>query len=79
MSGKMVYISDTPPSASMEMFADEPDLLNTHRVAELCGVADSTIWREVNRGKLKATHVGRCVRITKKALIEYLEGDGDEL
>ena len=79
MSGKIVYISDTPPSVHVELFADEPDLMNTHRVAELCGVADSTIWREVNRGKLKATHVDRCVRITKKELIRYLEGEEDEL
>lgn len=77
MAGRMVYISDAPPANHIELFADQPDVLSVPKVAELIGVDPSTIRREIDRGMIKVAHVGRCIRITKTALLEYL-GEANE-
>ena len=78
MNGRMVYISDAPPENHIELFANQPDVLSVPKVAELVGVDPSTIRREIDRGMIKVAHVGRCIRITKTALLEYLGEIEDE-
>ena len=62
MEGRFVYLTEVPAANEHELFADQPDILSTQQVADLLSVAPSTIWREINRGKLACTHVGRCVK-----------------
>ena len=74
MIDEVMNSSEVPPAPKVEPFAPEPDVMDAAKAAELLGVATATIRREIDRGNLEAFHVGRCVRITKKALIAYLEG-----
>ena len=72
MAGQLMYLSEAPSASEIELFGDQPDVLNIGQVASLLGVASATIRREIDRGNLGAVHVGRCVRVTKTALLEYL-------
>lgn len=59
----------TPP----ELFANEPDIFDMQHAADLLGVTKKTIQREISRGRLRSIHVGSRVRITKQALVEYIQ------
>ena len=75
MGGRLVYIPDPEPSqgaGSVELFAGEPDVMDVRRVAEVLGVAQATVRREIARGSLSSIHVGTRVRVTKTALLEYV-------
>lgn len=74
MDGRIVYLSDVPPSEGVQLFADAPDVMDVRRVAALLGVVPATVRREIARGSLECFHVGTNVRITKKQLIAYIEG-----
>ena len=77
MSGRIVYLSETPPDPGRTLFDDVPHVMERKTVAELMGVDVKTVSREIQRGRLKCFHVGRSVRITRDALIEYVkEGEG---
>ena len=64
---------DTPHFEDGVSFDDELDGMTVFEVAERLGVVPATIRREIKRGKLKAIHVGRSVRITKAALLKYVK------
>lgn len=49
------------------------DWYRAQEVAAMLGVSPMTIFREIHRGRLQATRVGRLVRIEAKHLSEYLE------
>jgi len=77
MAGHVVYLSETPPESGRTLFDDVPHVMERKVAAELLGVDVKTISREIQRGKLKCFHVGRNVRITRDALIEYVK-EGEE-
>lgn len=72
MSGQVVYLYDTPAPETVNLFDSEPDVMDVTRVADLLGVNHQTVRREIRRGALECIHVGACVRITKKALLQYV-------
>ncbi len=72
MEGRIVYLSEVPSANEVRMFADEPDVMSVTRVAELLDVVPATIRREISRGNLECAHVGKCVRVTKAALLRHL-------
>ena len=78
MTGKIVYLSDAPQSGEVQLFDDEPDVLTVPHVAQLLSVAPATVRREIARGKLESIHVGSNVRVTKLALLRYVEGVQDD-
>lgn len=43
-------------------------------VAQLLQVCDKTIRNHITAGRLRATRVGRCIRVTEGALQTYLAG-----
>lgn len=49
-----------------------PNWYRAQEVATLLGVSTMTIFREIHRGEMKATRVGRLVRIKPEDLTEYL-------
>lgn len=60
MGGKIVYLSEVPPEEPREMFADEPEAFDVPHAAKLLGVSVSTVWREIDRGRLrKFKEIGR--------------------
>ena len=77
MPSKIVYLSDAPHSGEVRLFESEPDVLTIPHVADLLSVAPATIRREIARGRLESVHVGSNVRVTKKALLRYIEEDND--
>ena len=48
-------------------------LLTPAEVAQLANVSRETVYREIDRGELKAVHVGRQLRIDPTDLCRYLE------
>lgn len=42
------------------------------QAAEITGTNPKTISREIQRGNLRAFHVGRAIRISHSALLEYM-------
>ena len=65
-----------PQSNEVKLFENEPDILTKQQVADLLGVTLKTIHREIQRGRLECFHVSTRVRITKKALLKYVEEQG---
>lgn len=49
------------------MAADPDRLLNVFEAAAKAGVSERTVRREIDRGALEATRIGRCVRISPEA------------
>jgi len=73
LEGKVVYITEMPKSDEVKLFENEPDVMTKQQVADLLGVTLKTISREIQRGRLECFHVGTRVRITKTALLKYVE------
>lgn len=75
--GRVVYLTETEPSAQRGMWENEPDAMTKQHAASLLGVNPKTVDREIRAGRLRCFHVGRSVRITKRALIDYvMESEG---
>jgi putative molybdopterin biosynthesis protein len=51
---------------------DDTVLLTPTEVARLAQVSRETVYREIDRGELKAVHVGRQLRIDPTDLSHYL-------
>ena len=71
--GRVVYLTEVPQSNEVKLFEHEPDVMTKQHVADLLGVTLKTISREIQRGRLECFHVGTRVRITKAALLRYVE------
>lgn len=56
--------------------ARPPDVMTAEEAADRLRVSAKTVRREVQRGRLRACHVGRAIRITEAQLVAYLERDG---
>ena len=74
--GRVVYLTEVPQSNEVKLFEHEPDVMTKQQVANLLGVTLKTISREIQRGRLECFHVGTRVRITKAALLRYVEEQG---
>jgi len=77
MSGRIVYLTDTPPAADFELWSDYPDVMTAKQAAEALQVSMPTIRRLIASRALRIVHIGRAVRITKTALLEFIEGSED--
>lgn len=56
-----------------ELFADYPDLLTVKHLAEITGVSEQTIRREIRLGVIPSLHIGRRLLCPKRDFIEYVE------
>jgi putative molybdopterin biosynthesis protein len=52
--------------------ADSNALLSPAEVARVAAISRKTVYREIDRGELKAIHVGRQLRIDPTDLNQYL-------
>ena len=50
-----------------------PKLLSLHEVSERTALSRSTIYREIDAGRLVAVKIGKSVRITDSELRRYIE------
>jgi excisionase family DNA binding protein len=75
MSGRVVYLVDTPPAEGFKMWADKPDMMDASTAAAALGVSVPTIRRLIASRTLHVVRIGRAVRIPKTALLDYI-GEG---
>jgi excisionase family DNA binding protein len=47
-------------------------LYTIREVAEKAQVTEVTVYRHVDKGALRVTRVGRCIRVPEDSLLEYL-------
>ena len=78
MNGQVVYLSPVKPEA-FELFRDYPDMMTRKQAAEALQVDPKTVSRLIDRGELRAIHIGRNVRIPKTYLLEYVQGGANEV
>lgn len=50
-----------------------PKLLSLHEVSEHTALSRSTIYREIDAGRLIAVKIGKSVRVTDSELRRYIE------
>ena len=50
-----------------------PKLLSLHEVCERTALSRSTIYREIDAGRLIAVKIGKSVRVTDSELRRYIE------
>lgn len=82
MGGRIVFIPDAtdPPSVErVELFADAKDVNNVREVAEAFGVCQQTIRRLIASGELESVHIGRAVRVTKTAMVDFMVRQGAQV
>ena len=73
--GKFVYVEDPTDQqhqSHSELFSDCEDMNTIPQVARVFGVCPQTIRNLIARGDLNCVHVGRAVRVTKKAMVEFI-------
>ena len=75
MAGRVVYLMDTPPAADFELWSDYPDVMSARQAADALQVSMPTIRRLIASQALRVVRIGRAVRITKTALLDYI-GEG---
>ena len=71
-----ILVADPPEESApgrMELFADVADVNSVPKVAEAFGVCPQTIRRLIASGELASIHVGRAVRVTKTAMINFVQ------
>ena len=54
-----------------------PGFLRISQAAEMAGLSEFTIRKEIREGRLSARRIGRCVRITDEALGDWMRGQSD--
>lgn len=79
MGGQFVFVPDSahlPSVERVELFAGVKDVNTVSEVAEAFGVCTQTIRRLIASGELQSVHVGRAVRVTRQAMIDYFVSQG---
>ena len=72
MSGKFVYVPDPAKVPSSEQI----ELLSG---VKAFGVCSQTIRRLIASGELESFHIGRTVRVTKSAMLDFMVRQGARL
>lgn len=74
-----VLVPDAPDETApgrVELFVGVKDVNNVREVAEAFGVCQQTIRRLIASGELESVRVGRSVRVTRQAMIDYFVSQG---
>ena len=64
--------TDPPQPCHVELFANCPDICTVAQVAEALGVCKQTVRNLIASGELRSVHIGRAVRVTKQAMVEFV-------
>lgn len=70
---ELTIVNETT-APSRELFVGFPDLNTVNESAEALNVCPKTVRRLIASGELPVVRVGRAVRITKRALVDYVNG-----
>ena len=55
-------------------YSDYPDVLSVNDVAALLQLGRNNAYKLVQSGKLRSVRIGRTHKISKKSLIDFIEG-----
>lgn len=53
--------------------SDLPILFSPTQVAKIMGISRSQVYILMNKGQLDSIHIGRCRRITRKQIDDFIE------
>ena len=79
MNGKFVYVPDPVEASSpeqIELLSGVKDVNSVPEVADAFGVCAQTIRRLIASGELESFHIGRTVRVTKSAMLDFMVRQG---
>lgn len=62
-------------SVRSELLSGYPDLLKVYHIAEITGLSEQTIRRQMKNGSIPSRKVGRQLYCSKRKFIEYIEGE----
>lgn len=62
-------------SVRSELLSGYPDLLKVNHIAEITGLSEQTIRRQMKNGSIPSRKVGRQLYCSKRKFIEYIEGE----
>lgn len=68
--------ADQDAPGRIGLFADVRDVNTVPQVAEAFGVCPQTIRRLIASGELESVHIGRSVRVTRQAMVDFFERQG---
>ena len=75
MNGRFVYVPDLADIANeqgAELFGSVKDVNTVPEVAEAFGVCAQTVRRLIASGELESVHIGRAVRVTRSAMVDFI-------
>lgn len=75
MGGRFVYVpdsADVSDEQGPELFGSVKDVNTVPEVAEAFGVCAQTVRRLIASGELESVHIGRAVRVTRAAMIDFI-------
>ena len=75
MSGRFVYVPDLADISNeqgAELFGSVKDVNTVSEVAEAFGVCAQTVRRLIASGELESVHIGRAVRVTRSAMVDFI-------
>ena len=52
---------------------DMPQLLSLQKVSERTSLSRSTLYREIDAGRLKSIKIGKSVRVSEQALRDFID------
>lgn len=79
MGGRFVYVpdqTDLSGTDGLELFGNAKDVNTVPEVAEAFGVCAQTIRRLIASGELESIHIGRSVRVTRSAMVDFIKRQG---
>ena len=79
MGGHFVFVPDQagqPGADSFELFGNAKDVNTVPEVAEAFGVCAQTVRRLIASGELESIHIGRSVRVTRSAMLDFIARQG---
>lgn len=69
----MAAVKDRKPTRHARNESDESLFLSPARCATLLNVTERWIWRALNDGRLRKSHVGKFVRVHRDDLASFAE------
>lgn len=62
-------------SVRSELLSGYPDMLKVYHIAEITGLSEQTIRRQMGNGSIPSRKVGRTFICSKRKFIEYIESE----
>lgn len=54
------------------MFENYDDVVTINEVKEMLKIGKNTAWKLIHSGEIRAFNIGKCVKIPKKSVIDYV-------